>query len=126
MNVLHFVISWSILLAVPSCNELESSLQDPAFRNFSRLLLKAPEHTWGVDTKQAPASFNIWKNDEFRAALGNNTLFATAEKSWDKQFAYIPWSVQVRCQNVPLYLLVPCVQTTVTEASLACAAPCKV
>jgi hypothetical protein len=70
-------------------------VQDPVFRNFTRLLLKVPEHIWGIDSKVAPATFDVWQNADFRAALGSNKLFAIAEESWLRQSAYIPWSIQV-------------------------------
>eukprot|EP00892_Ulva_mutabilis_P005410 jgi/Ulvmu1/3240/UM150_0013.1 len=69
-------------------------IQDPAFQNFTRLFLKVPEHTWGIDTKSAPASWGVWGNDDFRAALKDNPKFAQAEQSWSRQRQYISWSLQ--------------------------------
>lgn len=71
-------------------------MQDPSFQNFTRLFLKVPEHTWGIDSKTAPASWEVWSNDEFRAALLDNPKFAQAEASWSRQRDYISWSLQAR------------------------------
>jgi hypothetical protein len=71
-------------------------LQDPAFRNFTRFLLKVPEHTWGIDSKVAPASWGVWGNDEFREALQNDDLFSIAEESWRRQASYVNWAIEVR------------------------------
>lgn len=72
------------------------SVQDPNFRNFSRLLLKLPEHTWGVDANAYPGTFDVWTNEDVRAAITHDDKFAIAEESWVKQRAYIPWSISVR------------------------------
>lgn len=68
--------------------------QDPAFQNFTRLFLKAPEHTWGIDSKTAPASWDTWDNAAFRAARNSSEKFAQAEHSWARQSRYIEWSLQ--------------------------------
>jgi hypothetical protein len=70
-------------------------LQDEAFQNFTRLLLKVPEHTWGMDTKQAPQNWDVWSNAAFRKALTDSPLFAVAEGAWGRQAEYIQWGVEV-------------------------------
>lgn len=75
-------------------------VQDEAFQNFTRLLLKVPEHTWGIDTKQAPQHWDVWNNADFRKALVDNPLFATAEESWGRQAAYIQWGVEARSPSL--------------------------
>eukprot|EP00887_Chlorella_sp_A99_P001854 scaffold19.g1854.t1 len=91
---------------------------DPAFKAFSRLLLKArmlhfhfdflhscflitaqcgkpvPEHTWGVDIKDALADYQNWANDAFHAQLAaGNPAYKITIKSWVRQRAYLRWAV---------------------------------
>lgn len=44
-------------------------LQTPEFYNFSRLLLKVPEHTWGVDIKKTLHDFADYSNTRLHACL---------------------------------------------------------
>lgn len=74
-------------------------VQDEAFQNFTRLLLKVSEHTWGIDTKQAPQSWDVWNNTAFRKARVDNPLFAIAESSWQRQAEYIQWGVEARTSS---------------------------
>lgn len=75
-------------------------VQDTAFQNFTRLFLKTPEHTWGIDSKSAPASWDVWDNTAFREALNGSDKFQNAEYSWTRQGQYIKWSLQV-CTPLP-------------------------
>lgn len=79
-------------------------LQDPAFRNFTRLLLKLPEHTWGLDAAHYPAAFDVWDNESFRKALQEDDAFKMAEEAWQRQLRYVPWSIEVR--PLPLFAAV--------------------
>jgi hypothetical protein len=42
---------------------------DPAVWRASRLLLKVPEHTWGVDIKHFLPDWTRWNNSDLEAAL---------------------------------------------------------
>lgn len=67
---------------------------DAAFLRFSRLLLKVPEHTWGVDTKQYPGDYHRWSNVQLQGALiEGDPRFAAAIDSWERQRAYNSWAV---------------------------------
>ena len=80
--------------------EESCTAQDPAFRNFTRLLLKIPEHTWGIDSKSAPGDWNIWDNAGMAEAMKTNPLWGVAADSWVRQNAYIGWAVEVRDTSV--------------------------
>jgi hypothetical protein len=68
---------------------------DAEFAAFSRLLLKIPEHTWGVDSKQYPGDYARWSNAELQRALAEgDAAFAAAVGSWERQRAYNEWAVQ--------------------------------
>ena len=71
-------------------------MQDEAFLNFTRLLLKIPEHTWGIDTKDAPQHWDVWANEDLRKARTDIPLFKVAEESWGRQAQYIQWGIEVR------------------------------
>ncbi|KAL4451756.1 hypothetical protein ABPG75_007418 [Micractinium tetrahymenae] len=72
--------------------------EDPAFQRFSRLLLKLPEHTWGVDVKEYPNNWDIWANADLHKKLaeltGPDDPFQVAIDSWARQRAYNQWAVQ--------------------------------
>lgn len=59
-----------------------------AFKNFSRALLKIPEHTWGLDVKTHLGDFENYGNDLFDAARGKPN-FQKMEASWQEQRAYL-------------------------------------
>lgn len=60
-HVLHYLPAHHHSVTLP--------LQTPAFYNFSRLLLKVPEHTWGVDIKKTLADFADYSNPHLHACL---------------------------------------------------------
>lgn len=67
---------------------------DPAFLQFSKYLLKVSEHTWGVDTKEYPGDYILWRNLDFEMALkSRDTRFVTAIESWQRQRKYLAWAV---------------------------------
>jgi hypothetical protein len=70
-------------------------LQDPHFRNFTRLLLKLPERAWGVDSSRFPGASPAWKNHDFHKARKEDESFQIAEQSWELQSSYIDWSMSV-------------------------------
>jgi hypothetical protein len=68
---------------------------EAAYLKFSRLLLKIPEHTWGVDTKEYPGDYSRWSNIELKDALESNVKeFTVAVESWHRQRAYTQWAVE--------------------------------
>ena len=82
--------------------ESESS----SFYNFSRLLLKAGEHTWGADVSellQAPDNFDanssyyLWSNDGLRRGL-DRPEFQTLIETWREQRA---WAVDIPLSALP-------------------------
>ncbi|KAF8062055.1 hypothetical protein HT031_004315 [Scenedesmus sp. PABB004] len=98
-------------LADPACPS-----EGAAFANFTRLLLKVPEHTWGVDIKKTLADFVNYSNPDFHACLPPDAASGAAGDgdggdgvplraalcpnyervlhSWDRQAAYIDWALQ--------------------------------
>jgi hypothetical protein len=70
--------------------------QGAAFiERFSRLLLKIPEHTWGVDTKEYPGDYTRWSNADLRQVLEDKVPeFQVAVRSWQRQRAYTSWAVE--------------------------------
>jgi hypothetical protein len=51
------------------CVVLCHAVQTPEFYNFSRLLLKVPEHTWGVDIKKTLHEFQDYSNTRLHDCL---------------------------------------------------------
>lgn len=73
----------------------ECHAQDAAFLNFSRILTKVPEHTWGLDVKKALNDFTNWDNERFHACLALPCPnYAALIWSWVRQAAYIPWALE--------------------------------
>jgi len=68
----------------------DCQLEDARFYNFSRLLLKIPEHTWGLPDVQDNAN---WTNEQFsRAKDGPNYFNCTS--AWDEQRDYLRYAVE--------------------------------
>lgn len=66
---------------------------DPAVRGFSRLLLKAPEHTAGISsTPYLQAYSKDWSNARFEATR-NSPDFRTVEASWTEQRGFLEWAL---------------------------------
>ncbi|KDD76566.1 hypothetical protein H632_c180p1, partial [Helicosporidium sp. ATCC 50920] len=71
------------------------SEEDEAFFRFSRLLLKLPEHTWGVDVKATLADYEHWSNADFaRDQADRPELYRVPELAWMRQRAYALWATQ--------------------------------
>jgi hypothetical protein len=76
-------------------NNEATAAVEKAFHKFSRLLLKIPEHTWGVDTKEYPGDYTRWSNTDLQTALESNVSeFKIAVESWQRQRAYTQWAVE--------------------------------
>ena len=72
-------------------------MAEPNFANFTRLLLKVPEHTWGNDIKKSLAEYDpgSWTNEQFRAALeGGKDNYVRTVEAWHRQRAYLLWAVE--------------------------------
>ncbi len=66
--------------------------RDAAYRQFSRALLKIPEHTWGLDVKTHLADYVNYANALFDAAR-DKPNFQKMEASWQEQRAYVDEAV---------------------------------
>ena len=72
--------------------------------NFTRMMLKVPEHTWGVDTKKGLDDYSTWDAPALRAALaaGANANFSRTVYSWERQRAYLDWALEALPTGHPL------------------------
>lgn len=64
---------------------------DPDIFNFSRLLLKAPEHTAGLGSGNIPD--NNWSNSEFEQ-VRSGSAFQQIEGSWTEQRQFLVWALK--------------------------------
>ncbi|KAK9821791.1 hypothetical protein WJX81_004092 [Elliptochloris bilobata] len=71
----------------------EEALRVPALKNFTRMLLKIPEHTWGADMKTYLPDFDNWDNADFHAHLGDWDYQAVVA-GWYDQAAYLDHAVE--------------------------------
>ena len=101
-------------LAEPSCPTKEAH-----FANFSRLLLKGAEHTFGADVKQLlrysdpinGGEYFNWTNSDLTAFLTtNNSDYFTLVQSWIEQRA---WAIDIPLSALPSSH--PIVQQAATE-----------
>ena len=103
------VAQWRSLCRLRSACLTDSSCPstDSHFTNFSRLLLKGAEHTWGSDVKQLlrysdPVNgveyFN-WTNADLNSFLStNNSDYYTLVQSWIEQRA---WAIDIPLSALP-------------------------
>merc|ERR1719203_800171 len=77
--------------------EKKCSLSSPAFYNFSRLLTKNGEHTWGASCKVALDSldnstgYNVYYNKDVKGILSSNDSmnnYTQMVLTWDEQRNY--------------------------------------
>lgn len=69
------------------------SADDPAIRNFSRFLLKAPEHTAGLSSTPYLQGYSRdWSNRRFES-VRNQQEFLRVEASWDEQRDFLAWGL---------------------------------
>lgn len=67
---------------------------EPAIADFSRLLLKAPEHTAGLSSTGRLAAYDKdWSNRRF-AAVRESAEFRTVEASWDEQRGFLTLALE--------------------------------
>eukprot|EP01084_Bolivina_argentea_P044408 81714_1 len=92
------------------------TLNDFGMFNFSRLLLKNYEHTWGgsiagfLNFSNKNGSFYYWSNEQFHQALnnGNDTGLITLKAMWDEQRLWgldyaleaLSLSTDIGCKNL--------------------------
>lgn len=70
-------------------------VQEAAYRNFSRLLLKVPEHTWGFDTKTFLHDNANWANKQFHAQLDAHAHnYEDNIAQWQRQRGYMTWALE--------------------------------
>lgn len=68
------------------------SPSDPAFANFTRLLLKNTEHTWGLDVKTWLHDAVNWSNEQLALAIAQgDPNFLAMVTSWNEQRDYGIW-----------------------------------
>ncbi|KAI8471932.1 MAG: hypothetical protein J3K34DRAFT_520136 [Monoraphidium minutum] len=66
--------------------------EGPAWEDFTRLLLKVPEHTWGADVKNTLHDTSNYNNDAFKACATGPASCPNYQElvtSWRRQAAYI-------------------------------------
>ncbi|KAK9798230.1 hypothetical protein WJX73_010911 [Symbiochloris irregularis] len=67
----------------------------PHFRNFSRLLMKIPEHTWGLDIKTNLGDFKNWSNADFQRQLeSRDARYEMTVAQWKRQRKYMAWALE--------------------------------
>eukprot|EP00043_Microstomoeca_roanoka_P020970 m.254644 g.254644 ORF g.254644 m.254644 type:complete len:721 (-) comp18355_c0_seq1:279-2441(-) len=71
---------------------------DVVMRNFTRLLLKNPEHTWGGDVKTYLKDTTNWLNKDFHALQYTADNFLTIAGMWQEQR---DWGLTYSMQAVP-------------------------
>ncbi|KAK9915574.1 hypothetical protein WJX75_001002 [Coccomyxa subellipsoidea] len=70
-----------------------SESTDPKMRNFTRMLIKVPEHTWGPDVKVYLNDYDNWSNDLFAEMRGMDN-YQYMEDAWTRQASYSEWAMQ--------------------------------
>eukprot|EP01028_Stygiella_incarcerata_P006800 TRINITY_DN276_c0_g2_i6.p2 TRINITY_DN276_c0_g2~~TRINITY_DN276_c0_g2_i6.p2 ORF type:complete len:816 (+),score=194.97 TRINITY_DN276_c0_g2_i6:533-2980(+) len=71
----------------------QCSLNDVAFSNFTRFLLKNMEHTWGVDVKTILGDWINWTNVEFERARSSLDNYKHMEEAWNDQRSYTDFAI---------------------------------
>ena len=95
-------------LASGACSD-----SDPIIQNFTRLVLKAGEHTWGKDIKSFLHDTSHWKNAELQQQIaGGAANFLDVISSWTEQRA---WSVNYPQQALAGHALGPQLQAALDD-----------
>eukprot|EP00879_Flechtneria_rotunda_P010814 GHRR01011301.1.p1 GENE.GHRR01011301.1~~GHRR01011301.1.p1 ORF type:complete len:838 (+),score=278.05 GHRR01011301.1:406-2919(+) len=85
----------------PACNT-----KSAAYKNFTRLLIKVPEHTWGVSFNSYFGDVtnytNAWLHQLLSEGEGNHQGLAVSVESWRRQRAYIDWALQALPPDHPV------------------------
>ncbi|EDQ89119.1 uncharacterized protein MONBRDRAFT_25732 [Monosiga brevicollis MX1] len=63
----------------------QCNASDPILLNFTRLLLKNPEHTWGGDVKNVLGDVTNWDNTAFYPLQYNASNFLAIAATWNEQ-----------------------------------------
>jgi hypothetical protein len=95
----------AILRARDYCFENnECKLDDQRIKDFDRLLVKAAEHTWGLDVKTFLHDWENWSNLAFGQVM-NDPNFVLLRDSWKEQRHFIYFAIDA-LQNHPLVSLI--------------------
>ncbi|CAL8470098.1 g9640 [Coccomyxa elongata] len=62
-------------------------------RNFTRFMVKVPEHTWGPDVKVYLNDYANWSNDLFEAVRSSEN-YNYMEAAWTRQRSYTRWALE--------------------------------
>eukprot|EP00884_Botryococcus_braunii_P018962 jgi/Botrbrau1/574/Bobra.0010s0040.1 len=75
-------------------SSIEHLSDTAAYRNFSRMLLKIPEHTWGLDTREALPDFTNWGNAAFHRQLEDKkAIYLRTVASWKEQKSFVDYAI---------------------------------
>lgn len=73
---------------------------EPWFVNFSRMLVKLPEHTWGEDIKTVLADEVHWSNPQLRAMVESRDLHHVAiVDSWQRQRCWNQYALDALAED---------------------------
>ena len=57
--------------------------------------MQVPEHTWGLDTKQAPNDYTNWSNEALQHRLAaKDKRFENAIAQWERQRGYMAGALE--------------------------------
>ncbi|XP_065197324.1 uncharacterized protein LOC135828822 [Sycon ciliatum] len=95
--------SRAIMAARSACLEQKKcSFDDSEFYNFSRLLVKAGEHTWGLDVKSHLNDYTHWSNEQFHSVQGSAKYLGMVN-GWQEQRDWaINYAVDAMHEQHPL------------------------
>ncbi|WIA20109.1 hypothetical protein OEZ85_005961 [Tetradesmus obliquus] len=85
--------------------------ESPAFHNFTRMLVKVAEHTWGVSFNQYFNDFsnytNAWLHQLLEEGEAAHANLAVCVESWRRQRQYVDWALEALPLKHPIraYLL---------------------
>jgi len=68
-------------------------LRTTTCKGFDAEVLQVPEHTWGVDIKEAMPDYRNWSNADFGAALAAG-VYDDAIHAWRRQRSWLDWALE--------------------------------
>eukprot|EP00775_Hariotina_reticulata_P003530 gene3530-3799_t len=97
----------AVLRARDTCvHDPQCDSQSPAFFNFSRILVKVAEHTWGISFNQYFGDFsnftNVWLHDHLKQGEEKHKGLAMSLESWRRQRKYIDWALEALPAEHPI------------------------
>ncbi|KAK9917700.1 hypothetical protein WJX75_007317 [Coccomyxa subellipsoidea] len=73
----------------------QSSKGWKAYQNFSRILSKVGEHTWGLDVKTFLGDYANWDNKGFHELVEAGAWnYRRMIDAWNRQRAYVGWAIE--------------------------------